>query len=402
MRTVIALIILLIVLIAGAVGAYLFKSELRAREARETMETAREFFKDDKPAHVVETLRPLYESYPGFEERAELVSMLARTYPQTDQPEAAETTIQLWREIVEEHPESVWAPQAKVELAQALVDTAPEEAQSFFDEIAEQDDPELASIAKVGQAQLLEKKGRVEDAEALYLRVIEVPGSKKALGLAFDRLSEMNHAALYSPQLDSFCVLYKVKRGDSPYAIAVKNNSTANFLININRLTGGLRPGQGIKVPTQGWRLIVDKEDCYIYLLTEDGRFVKRYRCGVGELDYKTPEGAYKLKNKEKNPVWYSPKGGVFKPDDPGNELGTRWMGLVTIDGAKTGLGIHGTIRPETIGQRKSAGCIRMLNEKVEELFTITPSGTRVDIVTGFQLSDFQAKEEAEEEAEAA
>jgi lipoprotein-anchoring transpeptidase ErfK/SrfK len=42
------------------------------------------------------------------------------------------------------------------------------------------------------------------------------------------------------------------------------------------------------------------------------------------------------------------------------------------------GYGIHGTIHPDMIGQPVSAGCVRMLNNDVEELFDIVPEGTRV------------------------
>ncbi len=42
--------------------------------------------------------------------------------------------------------------------------------------------------------------------------------------------------------------------------------------------------------------------------------------------------------------------------------------------------GIHGTTQPETVGTQSSAGCVRMRNEEVEELFTFLPRGTRVVI----------------------
>ena len=55
--------------------------------------------------------------------------------------------------------------------------------------------------------------------------------------------------------------------------------------------------------------------------------------------------------------------------------LGTRWMGFDI-----TGYGIHGTTEPDKIGQQVTAGCVRMRNEEVEELYTLIPVGTEVTI----------------------
>jgi lipoprotein-anchoring transpeptidase ErfK/SrfK len=45
------------------------------------------------------------------------------------------------------------------------------------------------------------------------------------------------------------------------------------------------------------------------------------------------------------------------------------------------GYGIHGTWEPGTIGKQASAGCVRLGNADVEELFIIIPVGTPVTIV---------------------
>ena len=44
-------------------------------------------------------------------------------------------------------------------------------------------------------------------------------------------------------------------------------------------------------------------------------------------------------------------------------------------------LGIHGTIKPETIGYYSSFGCVGMLKEDVEELFDLITVGTPIKIV---------------------
>ena len=75
------------------------------------------------------------------------------------------------------------------------------------------------------------------------------------------------------------------------------------------------------------------------------------------------------------NPTWY--KAGTAVPyGSPKNILGTRWMGIT-----KPSYGIHGTTEPEKIGQQVTAGCVRMKNEEVEELYNFLPVGTEVTIV---------------------
>lgn len=43
--------------------------------------------------------------------------------------------------------------------------------------------------------------------------------------------------------------------------------------------------------------------------------------------------------------------------------------------------GIHGTSQPWSIGKAASLGCIRMHNHHIEEIFPLTPVGTRVEII---------------------
>ena len=38
-------------------------------------------------------------------------------------------------------------------------------------------------------------------------------------------------------------------------------------------------------------------------------------------------------------------------------------------------------VEPDTIGMQVTAGCVRMYNEDVEELYNIVPKGTKVVIV---------------------
>ena len=66
----------------------------------------------------------------------------------------------------------------------------------------------------------------------------------------------------------------------------------------------------------------------------------------------------------------------------PENELGSRWMPLIPEEGGlPTDLGIHGTIRPDSIGKYESMGCPRMQKADVEELYDLIVRSTPVSIV---------------------
>jgi len=66
----------------------------------------------------------------------------------------------------------------------------------------------------------------------------------------------------------------------------------------------------------------------------------------------------------------------MIPPGDPENILGTRWMGL-----DKESYGIHGTTDPKSLGLQATAGCVRMRNSEVEQLYSIVPVGTEVTII---------------------
>jgi lipoprotein-anchoring transpeptidase ErfK/SrfK len=62
----------------------------------------------------------------------------------------------------------------------------------------------------------------------------------------------------------------------------------------------------------------------------------------------------------------------------PGNPLGARALYL-----GKTLYRIHGTNQPSTIGTFVSSGCIRLVNDDIEDLYTRVNVGTRVVVWPG-------------------
>ncbi len=73
-------------------------------------------------------------------------------------------------------------------------------------------------------------------------------------------------------------------------------------------------------------------------------------------------------RSKDKSKVYDLPSG-------PNSPVGVMWCGL-----SKSGIGMHGTADPETIGRAQSAGCIRLANWDAIRLPTLISPGTTVEI----------------------
>ncbi|KJS15726.1 MAG: ErfK/YbiS/YcfS/YnhG family protein [Peptococcaceae bacterium BRH_c4b] len=100
-------------------------------------------------------------------------------------------------------------------------------------------------------------------------------------------------------------------------------------------------------------------------LFFQGDRSPRQFPVAVGKPSTPTPPGDYTIVNKIMN---------------PGGMLGTRWMGLSIPNGV---YGIHGTSNPASIGTYASAGCIRMYNHDVEQVFPLVVIGTPVHITGG-------------------
>jgi lipoprotein-anchoring transpeptidase ErfK/SrfK len=102
----------------------------------------------------------------------------------------------------------------------------------------------------------------------------------------------------------------------------------------------------------------------------------------TGQSSYPTPTGHFSIVTMQRHPWWYPPdsdwaEGEEPIPPGPGNPLGTRWMGL-----SASGVGMHGTPDPASIGYSASHGCIRMRIPEAEWLFSRVHVGTPVFIVS--------------------
>ncbi len=191
------------------------------------------------------------------------------------------------------------------------------------------------------------------------------------------RLGEINIHLLFNPSPEPnapFYTTYTIEPGDTLGRIARQHKTTVELLQKANHLTGEkILVGHALKVPMATFSVVVNKSQNTLMLKANE-EVVKTYAVSTGK-DNQTPVGTFTIVNKLVDPPWYTAQG-VIPPGSPENILGTRWLGF-----SKPGYGIHGTTDPAAIGQAVTAGCVRMRNAEVEELYALLPLGTDVTIV---------------------
>ena len=130
------------------------------------------------------------------------------------------------------------------------------------------------------------------------------------------------------------------------------------------------------------YRVVIVKDANAMLLFAADS-LLRRYTIAVGNdsIGKATPSGRYKIVNKIKDPPMLWHDGTYIPPGDWRNSYGSRWMSLGEAKtGRYHGYGIHGTNAPHSVGLIISAGCIRMYDTDVKELFDVVEIGTPVEI----------------------
>jgi len=128
--------------------------------------------------------------------------------------------------------------------------------------------------------------------------------------------------------------------------------------------------------------IIVDTPNTYLYLILGGGKAI-RYGIGVGREGF-TWSGVKSVERKAEWPDWTPPPEMIarspylprFMAGGATNPLGARAMYL-----SGSFYRIHGTNAPSTIGSRATAGCIRMANEDVIDLYDRVKVGTKVVVL---------------------
>ena len=248
-----------------------------------------------------------------------------------------------------------------------------------FQTAIEQSFPKMEAL--FNKARVAYAQEKYADVRRYCYQIIEsrkVPDENSLWGKTAELLGRANTKILFSDfSFPEKKINYHVKANDGLRKIAMLHNTSIETVQRGNnmKLTNlNVQLGKTLNIYKGDWEIIISKSRRKLYLF--DGKKIfKVYDIGIGKQN-RTPTGVFKTGGKRKNPDWYSPKGKILFGDKE-NVLGTRWIRL--IPNGKTsrqvsGLGIHGTWDPTSIGKAESNGCLRLLNKDVEELFAIMPN----------------------------
>ncbi len=225
------------------------------------------------------------------------------------------------------------------------------------------------------EATKLETQGEKLKAKDTYAKIVsEYPEYEKVEEIQ-DKLYQLNITLITSNSQTPQTVVYEVKSGDSLGKLSKQYNTTKELIKKSNNLKGDvIRVGQRLRIWNAPFSIFVDKSQNTLMLKSND-EVIKIYRASTG-VNNSTPVGIFRIATKIEKPVWFKSGTAPIPSESPLNELGTRWMGFDT----DPHYGIHGTIKPEQIGQQVTSGCVRLRNGEVEELFDIVPVGTTITI----------------------
>ncbi len=188
--------------------------------------------------------------------------------------------------------------------------------------------------------------------------------------------------------------------------VAERYHSAEAFIQKLNpgKNWEHLQPGESVKVPnvlpfevekiSEGKvpanpafakrKIFVDTKERLLEVF-DNGQLVCVFPITPGSTALPAPVGTWKIMGIATMP-WFRYDEGMLNygvrtesfynlPPGPNNLVGVLWMGL-----NKTGIGIHGTNNPETIGRAASHGCIRTANWDAARLKDLVSEGNTVII----------------------
>ncbi len=246
--------------------------------------------------------------------------------------------------------------------------------------------PAIAALlqqARQAESQAPQRPEALAEARRLYLEALKGPLDAANRTDVETRLGRVNVELAFSPlPLPGLKTEYVVRSGDSISRIANRLKTTTALIQRGNGVTNPnrIRAGDRFLILTGQWSLHARK-GAYDLEVRLNDTFFKRYQVGMGAFG-KTPVGTFVVSDRIAEPVWWPSDGKEIPFGHPDNILGTRWLAIKATGDTPDvkGYGIHGTWNNDSIGKAESAGCIRMRNTDVEELFDLIPLGTPVTI----------------------
>lgn len=241
--------------------------------------------------------------------------------------------------------------------------------------------------------------GRQIEARASYSKAILSGDISRTDSEALrDKLTRLNDDLVFSKTLapgDPLVESYTVQGGDSLVKIARKRQLATEWQLieRINKVDSKrLRVGAKLKLVRGPFHAIVHKADYRVDLFAgspdeqSDWVYIRSFKAGLG-AEGGTPLGSFRVKKDSKliNPKWVNPRTGEkFDADDPKNPIGEFWVGWEGVGDSAVykGFGLHGTIDPSSIGQQKSMGCVRLMNDDIAMIYELlVPEVSQVKVV---------------------
>jgi LysM repeat protein len=151
--------------------------------------------------------------------------------------------------------------------------------------------------------------------------------------------------------------------------------------------------------PNKADHIVISKESMTLNLYDSDGGLIFSFQVAVGKNygnkekigDMKTPEGEFSIVQIQDASAWTHD----FK-DGKGVIAGCYGNWFIRLKTPPhTGIGIHGTHAPESIGTRATEGCIRLNNADLDKLKPLVRVGMKVTIESS--VKDMEADGRTEE-----
>lgn len=210
------------------------------------------------------------------------------------------------------------------------------------------------------------------------------------------KLAELNEDLVFGPRVtagDPMCEVYEVQGGDRLSKIADRRELAVHWKL-IQRVNGLKDPnriqlGQKLKLVRGPFHAIVDKSEYRMDIYhgapgaPESWTYIRSFSVGLGK-ENGTPLGTFIVarNSKVENPAWVNPLNSTerYARDDASNPIGEFWLGLEGQGAAATfaGYGLHGTIEPDSIGEQRSLGCVRLLPDDIALAYELLEEGISV------------------------
>ncbi|MCA8910516.1 MAG: L,D-transpeptidase family protein [Planctomycetes bacterium] len=221
-----------------------------------------------------------------------------------------------------------------------------------------------------------EREKALRDGYGRLATLLESPLPMEERSRAIELFHSITDELFLSTTHNEFCDNYVVKRNDSYDKIASRHHISTNLLYDLNSRPRGatmLHLNDNLKVPKGDPQLVIRKRDftCSLYF----GKFMVRQYIIAHGRNNNTPVGMTSIAS-----MTIDPEKSAQGPNDPRGEMKLRWIGLAEYADHRTGFGLHGTQYPDSIPGMTSAGCIRMHDDNVIELYDIVRIGNKVEI----------------------